>query len=54
MRDVIHDTNFVNDTIQAAILSKRHEALLRQTGLDYSEIIVPKLHCGETGIGRYL
>lgn len=47
MRDAIHGTNFVNETIQAAALSKRHEALLKQTGADYSQIIVPELYLNE-------
>jgi len=47
MRDVIHGTNFVNATVPAAVLSKRHEALLKQTGLDYSDIVVPELYLDE-------
>ncbi|MCL2588790.1 MAG: replication initiation factor domain-containing protein, partial [Oscillospiraceae bacterium] len=43
IRDVLHDTNLVNEAVQSAKLSPRHKAMLKQSGLDESQIILPEL-----------
>jgi len=54
MRDVIRDTNCVNGVVQAAKLSSRHKARLKQMGWDVSQIILPELHLHETEVREYV
>ena len=46
--------NFLNESIQNAVLSPRHEVLLAHKGIDIGDIIVPELRMDQAGQVRYV
>jgi len=49
MRDMAANENFLNESIQNAVLSPRHEVLLECKGIELGDIIVPELRMDEAG-----
>ena len=47
MRDMAMGENFLNDSIQNAVLSPRHEVLLACKGIDIGDMIVPEIRMDE-------
>jgi len=48
IQDIMRDTDRVNDAVRRAKLSSRHKAMLKQSGVDESQVILPELlvHAG--------
>ena len=49
MRDMATNDTFLNESIQNAVLSPRHEVLLAYKGIELGDIIVPELRMDEAG-----
>jgi len=41
--DIMRDTDYVNDAVRGAKLSSRHRAMLKQSGIEASQVILPEL-----------
>ena len=53
MRDMAAGENFLNESIQNAVLSPRHEVLLERKGIEIDDIIVPELRIDQAGVVQY-
>jgi len=53
IQDVIQNTNQVNDAVRGAKLSSRHKAMLRQSGVEVSQVILPELLVRAGKVERY-
>jgi len=53
IQDVMRNTDQVNNVVRRAKLSTRHKAMLKQSGMEASQVILPELYMSEAEAKRY-